>query len=290
MKVLVTGGGGQLASELERITNRHEVVCLTERELDIRFCENINNELKKYCPDVIVNTAAYTAVDRAEEEKGLARSVNSEAVGILAGCCANFDVPMIHVSTDYVFDGRADRPYREDNAVNPINVYGDSKLKGEILLQERMERYIILRVSSVFGFNGVNFIKTILRLAKEREDLSVVDDQFICPTWAKDIADVILKIVDQLSDDNYGVYHYSSLDPISWYSFALEIFNTYRKYRHDLKVKNVNAISSDQFNSLANRPKSSVLDCSKIHDVFGVEQKTWRIGLKNVIQELCNEK
>ncbi len=225
--ILVTGQNGQLGNELKVLSENYanyDYVFTDVAELDITNEEKVNEFFITYKPAICINAAAYTAVDKAETERELALKINAWAVGNLAENCKKINTKFIHISTDYVFDGTASSPYAEDDTVNPVNFYGESKLKGEQIALEKNPSTVIIRTSWVYSFFGNNFVKTMLRLMKERESISVVNDQFGSPTYAADLAGAVMKITTQ-SEDKDGIYHFSNEGVISWFEFAVGIKN-----------------------------------------------------------------
>jgi dTDP-4-dehydrorhamnose reductase len=231
----------------------------------------------------VINAAAYTAVDKAEQEADQAILVNHLGAQNLAIACKKNQVPLIHLSTDYIFDGAHTCPYQEDDKENPTNVYGHSKWLGEQAVREQCEQHIILRVSGIFSQYGHNFLKTMLRLAQEKKELRVVADQITCPTYAGDIASVLFSIMQQSL--HWGTYHYCNAGPVSWHQFATTIIQTAKQYQH-LLVEEIKAISTSHYPTLAKRPAYSVLDCSKIENEMGIKQSMWRDALSVVILPL----
>lgn len=289
MKILVTGANGQLGQELINLKSNHRIMGLTRTQLDITDAEQVRTAIKALAPDLIINAAAYTQVDKAEQELKLAFAINRDGAGNVARGCAEKNIPLIHLSTDYVFSGEQAVPYREEDATGPINVYGQSKLVGEQAVQQLLDNGIILRVSSVFSFYGNNFVKTILRLAREREQLRIVADNTISPTSAYDIAEALLKIVDAINNNaqnNYaGIYHFCSHDPASWYQFAEEIIQQAAHYEN-LKVKELEAITSAEYPTPAKRPAYSVLNTTKLQQTFSVRIPSWRDGLTKILTRI----
>jgi len=287
--LLITGGDGQLGWDLQRLqrTQKIKFTALSKEQLDITQTEQIAQSIKTYKPTMIINTAAYTAVDRAEEEQDLAYQCNAEGPALLAQQCKKYQISLIHLSTDYVFSGNKQAPYLETDNTDPINIYGETKLQGELEIQRHLPEHIILRVSGVFGMHGHNFVKTMIRLAKEREQLQVVNDQITCPTPAADIADVILQIIEKLPSlqNPWGIYHYCASEPISWYQFATAIIDEAKHYTN-IKTKEIKPLTSQEFKCLAKRPLHSVLECTKIQKIFNIKQKPWHTGLKHMIREL----
>jgi len=265
-KLLVTGGNGQLAQALAKHSN---IQALPKDVLNITDACSIEQAIKHYTPDMIINAAAYTAVDKAETEKELALQINHLGAKNLAIACQEQHIPLLHVSTDYVFDGKANRPYSENDSIHPINFYGESKWLGEQAVREHCEQHYIIRVSGIYSDHGQNFFKTMIRLAKERKELNIVSDQITCPTHADDIANAIITLSNHR--DHHGTYHFCSTPPLSWFEFASEIIEHARK-QHTLAVQAINAISSADYITPAKRPAYSVLSCEKIKANFGIEQ------------------
>ncbi len=286
MRILVTGKNGQLGKSIQkRVTNTEQTddfVFVGREELDLSDGDNITHYFKGNAFDIIINCAAYTAVDKAEEEPDLANQVNHIAVKQLAQIAKNQQAKLIHVSTDYVFDGESDKPYIETDETKPINVYGKTKLAGEKALQRIMSTdAIIIRTSWVYSEYGNNFVKTMLRLGKERSELSVVSDQIGSPTYATDLAEVILKIINnkdyQDKEQQTEIYHYSNEGEISWYEFAKEIF---KMAKVDCKV---NSILTEQYPTPARRPQNTLMDKVKTTKIFGVDISDWKASLGTCI-------
>jgi len=277
-KILVTGANGQLGRCLYDVSLRHveyEFHFKTSSDLDITDKRKLDNLFVNEKYDYCINCAAYTAVDKAESDKENAYLVNAEAVKYIADVCEVNNTILIHISTDFVFDGEVKTLYEEQEKPNPINEYGSSKLKGEEYIQEISKNYFIIRTSWVYSEYGHNFVKTMLRLAKERDQISVVSDQMGSPTYAGDLAEVIIKIVNTESQD-YGLYHYSNEGVASWYDFAKAIFD---ESNIDIKVK---PIKSDAYPTPAKRPVFSIMDKSKIKLTLNIEIPYWRDSLKKV--------
>ena len=285
MKFLVAGGSGQLGSDFSRIaiSEGHEVVSLSSSDLDITDMDNVHTSIVQHTPDIVLNAAAYTAVDKAEEESQLAFRINRDGTANLAQVCNRLNIPLIQISTDYVFDGEQATPYTESDKANPTGVYGKSKYEGELAVRGFCDKHIILRVAWVFGVYGNNFVKTIQRLARERETLKVVADQQGCPTSTRAISMALLQIVANL-DKNWGTYHYVCQPATNWHVFAEAVVEETFRYE-PLTVKNILPITTEEYPTPAKRPKNSVLDCTKIKQVFGIEQVDWRKELKDVVRE-----
>jgi dTDP-4-dehydrorhamnose reductase len=237
---------------------------------------------------LVVNCAAHTAVDRAESEPELALAVNRDGPAHLAAACGKARIPLIHISTDYVFDGTKQEPYRETDPVSPLGVYGRTKAEGEGEVRSRLREHIILRTSWVYGIHGHNFVKTMLRLGQERRVLRVVNDQRGCPTNAADLAEIILAIAGQCDRNPWGTYHYSGKGETTWHGFAEAIIAEARKYT-SLLVERLEPIPSAQYPTPAKRPANSVLDCSLFTSTFGIEPQPWRESLARMMGEMFRE-
>lgn len=282
MKILVTGANGQLGKALQHLAKHHpehKFRFLSREDLPIHHFELVRNFFKADPPDVCINAAAYTAVDRAETERDLAFQVNAEAVGVLAAVCKAHGSRFIHVSTDYVFDGTSDKPYKEDDSTGPLTVYGESKLEGERQAMQLNPDSVIIRTSWVYHETGKNFVKTIIRLLDERPYIGVVNDQIGSPTYAGNLAACAMKIAEA---KNFvpGIYHFSDQGEISWYDFAVEIA---RQIDSNTEVR---PISTPEFITPAHRPAFSVLDKSKVVKTYRVELKPWQESLKDCIQAI----
>jgi dTDP-4-dehydrorhamnose reductase len=284
MKILITGGDGQLAYDLKRAATREHILysAFSRNELNIPDYRASKVAIEKFQPDFVINTAAYTQVDRAEADVDNALAVNFHGAKNLALICEGIKCPLIHLSTDYVFDGKSNRAYEEDDLISPVNQYGESKWRGEKAIRDHCEKYIVLRVSAVFGVHGNNFVKTILRLAREKEEVSVVSDQLTCPTPAASIADAILTVCES---PEWGVFHYCGSPVVSWYDFAKAIIEKSSEYEN-LRIKNLKSISTEEYITPAKRPLYSVLHYGKCQKIFGIQQPDWKIGLSDVIEEL----
>jgi len=279
MVVLVTGGKGQLGQALAFVANRYpeiEFHFLSSSEADITDKDTLAAVFNNFKPDFCVNAAAYTAVDKSESEPEKAALINVTGAKNLAEICKQFGATLIHISTDFVFDGSKKTPYTETDVTNPQGVYGQTKLLGERAIEAVGGKYYIIRTAWLYSQFATNFMKTILRLAGERDTISVVDDQIGTPTNAVDLADAICQII--LSDKTaYGIYHYSNEGVASWHDFAAKIFE-YNGVKIDLK-----SIPTSQFPTPAKRPEYSVLDKSKIKSTFGISIPTWETSLKNTL-------
>lgn len=290
--ILVTGANGQLGKEFNALAvsfPQNKFIFLSKDELLIDHFDDVKNAFKKYQPQYCINCAAYTAVDKAETEKELAWMVNAEAVTTLALVCKDFNTRFIHFSTDYVFDGNAANPYKEDDPTNPQSVYGYSKLQGEQDALQANTDSIIIRTSWVYSQFGKNFVKTMLKLMSERDEINVVSDQIGSPTYAADLAEATMQIITQLTTHHspftiHGIYHYSNTGIISWFDFATAI--------KEISGSNckVNPIPTSQYPTPAKRPSYSVLDKTKIQQTFGIELKDWKQSLKVCIEKIKEEK
>ena len=289
MKILVLGSKGQLGQCLndQLAITAHDVVYTSRGQIDIAEFEVTKAQLLEISPDIVINATAYTAVDKAEEEHQAADRINHLAVANIASICNQLDCWLIHISTDYVFDGNSEVPYKEDNPTNPQGVYGCSKLKGEMVIEASGCKYLIIRTAWVYGEYGNNFLKTMLRLGADRDELSIVGDQIGCPTYAQDIAMSIVSILSclDLKGSLSGIYHYCGDEPCSWYDFGLAIF--LEAEVQGLKTPSyVKSITTADYPTPAIRPAYSVLDCTKIESVFDVTRSNWRDGIKIVIDRL----
>jgi dTDP-4-dehydrorhamnose reductase len=295
MRILVTGANGQVGYELSQlaISSEHTWRCLDRAGLDISSQTAVDAIVDDYKPEVVINAAAYTAVDKAESEQALARSINTEACEYLAKACERHQSVFIHISTDYVFTGDLDRAYVETDPVGPTGVYGQTKLDGEIAIEQHCHKHIILRTAWVFGQHGNNFVKTMLRLGKERSELGIVADQHGAPTSAKGIAECCLSMIDAIDQQRvnnpWGIYHFSGAPFTTWYGFAEEIFKQAKQLNLIDSILKLNAISSDQFPTPAKRPANSKLNCSKLAEIFSIETDDWRFKLKEILEYSNND-
>ncbi len=290
MRILLTGKNGQLGRCFQDIVipTNHELFAFSSSELDITNIEQVAVGVGDIQPDIIINAAAYTGVDKAEIESEQAFLVNATGPEILAKYAARLNIPLIHVSTDYVFDGAAVEPYQVFEKTNPQGVYGASKLAGEQAVAAACEKYIILRTAWVFSEYGNNFVKTMVRLARERDELSVVADQYGCPTYAGDLAQAILQICEQHEQDkslDWGLYHYCGDIPTSWHGFARTIFAKAEALGVIVKRPQLKAISSDQYPTPAKRPEYSVMSTVAL-DEIGLQASSWIDSLNFVLDKL----
>lgn len=293
MRVLITGAHGQVGHELMRLVPEgFEAIGMGSAELDIADMAQVAAAVDRVQPQLIINAAAYTAVDKAESEPERAYAVNRDGVAHLASAAQARDIALLHLSTDYVFAGDATAPYGEQDATAPTGVYGASKLAGELALVAGCSRYMILRTSWVFGAHGNNFVKTMLRLGRERDELSVVADQQGCPTSAASIARALWSLAQQYRDSGalqWGLYHYSGMPACSWHGFAQEIFARAHELGMLPRVPVVHGISTAQYPTPAKRPAWSVMDCSRLQQAQQITPADWRTELHAVLLELAGQ-
>lgn len=289
-RILLTGTAGQLGSELQHtLVSLGDVIGVDRQGLDLTQPDKIRQIIGEFKPDVIVNAAAYTAVDKAETETELANAINGKAPTIMAEAAQQLGAALIHVSTDYIFDGKKNTPYTEEDQPDPINVYGQSKLLGEEGVLKHCDRALILRTAWVYGTQGKgNFVKTMLRLGAEREELRVVVDQVGTPTWTGDLANAIAQLVQRPIDS--GIYHFTNSGAISWYDFAVAIFEEAEQIGFPLQVKQVVPITTAEYPTPAARPAYSVLSTQKISAVLGHHPPYWRTALRQMLKQLYDHK
>ncbi|MFB2918618.1 dTDP-4-dehydrorhamnose reductase [Aerosakkonema funiforme] len=290
-RILVTGIAGQLGQELQQtLAPVGDVIGVGRERMDLTQPDAIRQAINEVKPDVVVNAAAFTAVDKAESELVLAEAINAIAPGIIAQECQKLHIPLIHVSTDYVFNGSQSQPYRETDPTNPINAYGKTKLEGEIAIQQNCQNHIILRTAWVYGVGGkVNFVKTMLRLGGEREEIRVVADQIGSPTCTADLAGAITQLIPKFTPEIAGIYNYTNSGVASWYDFAVAIFEEAKQLGWNLKIQRVIPITTPEYPTPARRPAYSVLSCGKISAVLGTYPPHWRQGLRNMLAELYTQ-
>lgn len=287
MKIAVVGIEGQLARSLTAAETKHEIVSVGRPELDLTVPASVGRVLGGLAPNMIVNAAAYTAVDKAESEEAAAFAINAEGAGAIAAAAAALAVPLVHVSTDYVFDGSQARPYTEADPVRPLGVYGRSKLEGERQVVAAWHKHIILRTAWVYSPYGNNFIKTMLRLAGTRPEISVVDDQIGNPTFAPHLADAILAIASRIesgADVQWGLYHAAGSGDVTWCGLARETFAA--SARHTGPTASVKAITTAEYPTPARRPANSRLDCGRLAAAFGVRLPPWQDGVEACVSAL----
>lgn len=275
-RVLVTGINGQLGYDVVKELDKRGYISVgvDKEKMDLTDLSNISNFIKDSNIDAIIHCAAYTAVDLAEDNKDVCEMVNSLAVKEISNACKELDISLVYISTDYVFDGSKDGEYTESDIENPINVYGKTKLDGENYVKEILNKYYIVRISWVFGENGNNFINTMLRLSKEHKELNIIDDQIGSPTYTKDLAPLL---VDMLESDRYGLYHVTNEGFCSWYEFAKEIF---KLKNIDIKV---NPISTKDYPTKARRPLNSKMSKQKLIDKGFIPLRNWKEALNEYL-------
>ncbi|WP_146493050.1 dTDP-4-dehydrorhamnose reductase [Vibrio cyclitrophicus] len=288
MRILITGCHGQVGSSLTEQLASHEnteVLALDREHLDITNQDAVNAAVAEFKPSIIINAAAHTAVDKAEEEVDLSYAINRDGPKYLAQAAQSVGAAILHISTDYVFEGNKAGEYTETDTTNPQGVYGESKLAGEIAVSEACDRHIILRTAWVFGESGNNFVKTMLRLGENRDALSIVGDQFGGPTYAGDIANTLIQIAKRINQGDaveYGVYHYSGLPHVSWFDFADAIFDVAVVQGVLEKKPRLTSITTDQYPTPAKRPSNSRLSTEKIMLGLSVKASDWKAALNNI--------
>ena len=284
-RVLITGADGQLGTELQKTGPKNfELLALGRDQLDLGTAEPIADTISQFKPTAVINAAAYTAVDQAEEEPEVAEQINSLAPGYLAAACRKNRALLIHISTDFVFDGLGNVPYKPDSKASPLGSYGRTKLLGEEKILEALSTALIVRTSWVYSAYGKNFVKTMLRLMQERDTVRVVEDQIGAPTWARGLAEMLWA---SLSKDNIrGIYHWSDEGICSWYQFAKAIAEEAVKIGLIKRCAQVEPISSKNYKTLATRPHYSVLDCSSTIRDVGISPIPWRSQLKSMLEDL----
>lgn len=282
MKALVFGSSGQVATELRRRAKTHDIAieALDRSQADLSDPMGCADAVRQTDADVVINAAAYTAVDRAEEEQGLAQRINGDAPGAMARAAKDRGLPFLHISTDYVFDGAGEAPRSTQDPTGPLGVYGQTKLDGERQIAQAGGWHAILRTSWVFSAHGTNFVKTILRLSEARDRLTIVADQIGGPTPAADIADALLTIAKTEGRAEGGLLHYSGAPDVSWAGFAREIVS-----QAGLTTQ-IKGIPTKDYPTPAPRPLNSRLECSRLKDIFEISRPDWKIGLANVLAEL----
>jgi dTDP-4-dehydrorhamnose reductase len=293
MNVLVTGANGQLGNELTRQGGDFhcEIFPYDLPELDITDPTLIEAALSETRPDLIINAAAYTLVDQAEDDPDSAFSVNRDGPACLARACGDLKIPMIHISTDYVFSGENSVPYLEQDPVSPMGVYARSKAEGEARVRASLKNHIIVRTSWLYGVYGHNFVKTMLRLGKEKKKLSVVADQYGCPTSAADLAEALLRMAAQVKSKDrniWGTYHFCNAGIVNWCEFAKEIFHIAERSGQS-PVPKVEPITTDQYPVKAKRPPYSALSCNRIKENFNISQRPWDKSLAVAIERIFSD-
>lgn len=289
MKILVLGSGGQLGRCIfdQFKDTTHEIIFATRNDIDLSDIFLLKEKVIKINPQIVINAAAYTEVNKAESNEEEADLINYLAVSILAKACHEIDSWLIHLSTDYIFDGTSKIPYKETIKPNPQSIYGNSKLKGELAIKDIDSKYIILRTSWVFSEYGNNFFKKMIDLGKENKELNIIQDQIGCPTYAQDIANAILDLVLNISKkkSESGVFHFCGDNSCSWYDFAKVIFEEAELLGFRVP-DNIKPIHSSEYPSSVNRPKYSVLDCIKIFNTYKINTSNWKIGIKSALKSI----
>ncbi|MEZ9539107.1 dTDP-4-dehydrorhamnose reductase [Shewanella sp. 10N.286.51.B8] len=288
MRVLITGCYGQvgcsLTEQLAKDANT-EVLALDRDSLDITNQEAVNATFTEFKPTIIINAAAHTAVDKAEEEVELSYAINRDGPKYLAQAAQDVGAAILHISTDYVFEGNKIGEYKESDTTNPQGVYGVSKLAGEVAVAEACDKHIILRTAWVFGENGSNFVKTMLQLGATRDALNIVGDQFGGPTYAGDIANALIQIAKRIEQGDaieYGLFHFSGLPHVSWCEFAETIFDKALEQDVINKKPFISSITTEQYPTPAKRPSNSRLSTDKISNIFSIEASDWKMALNNI--------
>ena len=288
--ISIIGSNGQLGWELVRQGEARglKILALDYPEIDIGDPTSIDSRMDSRQIDLIINAAAYTAVDRAESEPQAALAVNRDGPANLAKKCRDRGVPLIHVSTDYVFDGTKKGAYIEEDPVAPLGVYGESKAAGEAEVRKHLPEHIVVRTAWLCGVHGNNFVKTILRMGREKDTLRVVSDQYGCPTFVADLADAVLEMAKQAENKvsvPWGTYHYCGKGKTTWHAFAETIFKIAGRHE-EFAVKEILPISTAEYPTPVKRPANSVLDCTKIERYFGIQPRPWRESLAEMIERL----
>lgn len=295
MKILLTGKNGQVGYELQRaLAGMGEIVAVGSTQCDFRNEEALRNLMRNTAPDIIINSVAFTDVDLAENQPDEAHLINARGPAILAQEAQRLNAMLIHFSTDYVFDGQKSEPYCEDDATCPLNVYGASKLAGEIAIQQNCAKHFILRTSWVMGFHGKNFLKTILRAAAERDAIDIVADQTGAPTSAAHLADLVTRVVTKTQADPkaaYGIYHATARGQTNWHEIACHIIGRARAQGMSMRLspEAVRPIRSAEYKTPAARPLNSRLDCSKLSDTMALEMPEWRDGVNAILDQIIGK-
>ena len=281
MKVFVTGVRGQLGYDVVNELEKRglEAIGVDIQEMDITDADSVNSVIGEAAPDAVIHCAAYTAVDAAEDNVEICRKVNAEGTQNIANMCKKLDIPMIYISTDYVFDGQGERPWLPEDERAPLNIYGQTKYEGELAVQNTLDKYFIVRIAWVFGINGKNFIKTMLNLGKTRDHLTVVNDQFGSPTYTYDLARLL---VDMILTDKYGIYHATNEGICTWYEFACEIF------RQAGIAVDVAPVTADQYPAKAKRPSNSRMSKDKLEENGFERLPSWQDALGRYLKEMVN--
>ena len=287
----IIGCNGQLGKDLVLACHQshRDVVALDVPDIDITDYHSVEKTLNSHPISFVINSAAYTAVDAAESESELAFAVNRDGSANLAMYCLKRKIPLLHISTDYVFNGEKTRDYLEDDPTSPLGVYGASKLAGENEITRLLDRHIIIRTAWLYGHHGHNFVKTMLGLANEHKILRVVNDQYGCPTFAADLAEAIVSLTDQIEagQPHWGTFHFCGQGATTWFEFATTIFDIANRYM-PLKVEQVLPVTTAEYPTPARRPKNSMLDCEKIKRIYKIHPRPWQQSLTEMVKNLRN--
>jgi len=288
MKILLSGAQGQIGSELKEQGGDLIHAC-SRAELDICDLRQVEQVVAAVQPSLIINTAAYTAVDQAESEPDKVFATNRDGVRNLAIVAKKYDLPLLHLSTDYVFDGSKPGAYLETDPITPLNIYGASKAAGEAVLQAEWEKHLIIRVSWVFGLQGKNFVKTIFNLAAQKPELKIVADQKGCPTAAEDVARLLLHLAERVQQGQgpWGIFHYCGDKAVTWFEFAMLIVDLSKDYRQAQPL--LKPVSTTEYPTPAQRPKNSVLNTQKIAQAYGIKAPSWQKALPRVLKHLAGQ-
>jgi len=291
MNIIVTGSKGMLGLDLVPRLEQlgFQVIGVDIEELDITRFDDVRQFFKIGQPGLVINCAAYTAVDQAESDKDLAFAVNRDGPANLAQGCGENGIPLIHISTDYVFDGKGNQPYREDDPVNPLGVYGKSKWEGEEAVRQCLREHLIIRTAWLFGVHGKNFVKTMLKLSCDKEEFTVVDDQIGCPTWTGDLTNALVHVAKVIQEKRnevpWGTYHFCGQGQTSWHGFACAVLEEAAN-RGEGQRSRVQPIPTCDYPTPAQRPMWSVMGCNKIRDTFDIQPLYWKEGLKKMLDRL----
>lgn len=282
MKILITGAKGQLGKDIIKVLKKkgHSFSPIDLPEIDITNETQIHNYILHDKPEIVLHCAAFTAVDAAEDDAETCRKVNALGTGYIAKACKVLDIPMVYISTDYVFNGQGTTPWKPEDIPAPLSVYGKTKYEGECLIKNSLEKYFIIRTSWVFGLGGNNFVKTMLKLSESHKEVNVVNDQIGSPTYTADLAELVVKMAES---NKYGIYHASNSGFCSWYEFALEIFKLAGK-----RIQ-VNPVTSQAFKSKAKRPENSRMDQEKLEQQGFGKMPAWQDALQRFLKELTEE-
>jgi dTDP-4-dehydrorhamnose reductase len=290
MKILITGANGQLGSEFVKQAQYagYDILATDVQDMDITDIQEVKKTFSDFLPQLVVNAAAYTLVDKAQTEQEICYAINAQGPGNLALVCAKSHLPLIHISTDYVFDGTKGSAYIESDPIAPLDVYGKTKAQGEKNIWSQLNQHIILRTSWLYSVHGTNFVKTMLKLGKKNKQVSVVADQYGSPTSASDLAQAVLDIADFIKKRNalqWGIYHYSGLGVTTWYEFAKNIFEIAGKCS-PLAVSEILPVTTHEYPTPAKRPVFSALDSGRIKQKFNISPKPWRKSLETTIHRI----